>query len=174
MAILTPEEELEQAKMALLAKAGPSDREMLMDAVEGMAGLPPDEQLAQIGIMTADYDGREKTLRGELEDNYALMTQQSPQGGMAGNNPYSVYVGANPLEHLASGIQKYQGGKGVRESREAIEGLSKSKEAGMASVARGMLGEQSAQADILRSSLPKQPWETEEQYLRRTGGRVNT
>jgi hypothetical protein len=169
---MTPEDQLKLQQ--LLANAAPEEKDMLEERIANLASLPPDQQAEAIAQLTMDYEGREKTLRGELEDNYALMTQQGPQGGMAGNNPYSVYVGANPLEHLASGIQKYQGGKGVRESREAIEGLSKSKEAGMASVARGMLGEQSAQADILRSSLPKQPWETEEQYLRRTGGRVNT
>jgi hypothetical protein len=146
---MTPEE-LQEQLLKLQALAQSSGDDGLLDSLDKIRGLPPDQQEAAIAQLTMDYEGRETTLRGELENNYALMTQAGPQGGMAGNNQFSRYVGANPLEHLASGIQKYQAGKGVREGREAIEGLSKSKEAGLGAVAKGMLGEQSLQADILR------------------------
>ena len=134
---MTPEDQLKLQQ--LLANAAPEEKDMLEERIANLASLPPDQQAEAIAQLTMDYEGRETTLRGELENNYAMMTQAGPQGGMAGNNQFSRYVGANPLEHLASGIQKYQAGKGVREGREAIEGLSKSKEAGLGAVGQSYL-----------------------------------
>ena len=87
-------------------------------------------------------------LTQRLEEVSALMNQEGPKGQVAGNNQFSVYVGANPLEHLASGMQKYSAGKAVREGREGLEKLSKSKEGGLMRVQESMM--QQMQAEALR------------------------
>lgn len=144
---MTPEElELQR----LIAAASAEGNDALVQQLESVAQLPPEQQAEVIRQLSQDYEGRDKTLRDELETNYGLLTQQSPQGQVAGNNQFSVYVGASPLEHLASGIQKYQAGKGIREGKKGLEGLSADKEAGLSRVQQGML------AEILREKEEEQ------------------
>lgn len=144
--MFSPEDELKLQQM--IASAAPEERDALVQSVQAIEGLPPEQQAEAIAQLTMDYEGRERSLRDDLETNYAMLTQESPQGQVAGNNQFSVYVGANPLEHLASGMMKYQAGKGIKENREGLEELSKAKEAGLGRVAGGML--QKTQAEILR------------------------
>lgn len=134
----------------MIAEASATGNDALVQSLQALASLPPDQQAEALQQLSQDYEGREKTLRDELETNYALLTDESPQGQVAGNNQFSVYVGANPLEHLASGIQKYQAGKGIREGKKGLEGLSADKEAGLSRVQQGML------AEILREKEEEQ------------------
>lgn len=86
--------------------------------------MPPEQREQAIAQLTQAYDPLREDLRGDLERNFALATQQGPQGQVAGNNQFSVYVGASPLEHLASGVTKYQAGKAFKEGRQELKDLS--------------------------------------------------
>ena len=133
--------------------------------------MPPDEQDAALADLTRAYEPEREDLRDELSRNYDMLTAEGPKGQMAGNNQFSVYVGANPLEHLASGVSKYRAGKGVKEGRAEQRELSKQQGAAQKAI-------MSAQAEALSRSLRGQagsgqsdrfPNETDEEYWRRTG-----
>lgn len=149
-------DDLEMLLAEIRAAEESGNDDMLQLALGKLKSLPEAEQQAAIAKLTADYEGRETTLRDELENNYALLTDKGPEGQVAGNNQFSVYVAASPFEHLASGMQKYQAGKSVKSAREGLEGLSKDKEEGLGMTAQAML------AQLLR--------EDEEKRRRMSGG----
>ena len=107
-------------------------------------GYAPEQRAAQIEALTKAYEPTREDLRSEIARNYDTLMGPSPQGQMAGNNAFSVYVGANPLEHLASGINKYQAGRDIRSQREELKNLSKEESAATSRVMQAQL------ADILR------------------------
>lgn len=138
--MMTPEElRLEIERMMLEAKSRNDDP--MVASLEKLALLPPDQQAEILPKLAQDYEGRETSLRDDLETNYAMLTQDAPRGEVAGNNQFSVYVGASPLEHLASGIQKYSAGKGIRENRAGLEKLSTDKEQALSAVQQMYLAE---------------------------------
>lgn len=113
-------------------------------ALRELLKLPPEQRAAEVEALTKAYDPMRSDLRSEIERNYNTLMGPSPQGQMAGNNQFSVYVGANPLEHLASGINKYQAGKDIRSQREELKKLSQEEGAATSRVMQAQL------ADILR------------------------
>lgn len=120
--------------------------------------MPPEQREAAIGQLTRAYEPEREDLRSELERNFALATQASPEGQMSAGNQFGYYVGASPLEHLASGMMKYKAGKGMRENRGALEEL-----AGQESDAQKRVL-MAHTASILRGQ-PKKFWEDEEEEL---------
>ena len=156
-------EEERQVLKALLDQAAPDDRAGLEAAMTQVASLPPDQRAEAIKQLAMDYEGRGQTLRDDLEKNYALVTQDSPQAieGPAGN-PFAYTVAANPLEHLASGGMKYMAGKGIKQNKADLEKLSQNQEAGLGMTMEGML----AQAKKLREE------EEKKKLLRQYGGYI--
>jgi small-conductance mechanosensitive channel len=61
----------------------------------------------EMGVIPQQQD----ELASQMKQAQALRSRQAPQGREVGN----VYVAANPLEHLASGIERYKAGKQVKE-----------------------------------------------------------
>lgn len=67
------------------------------------------EQLQQLIALGAIPD-EQKDMDLQMIQAQKLRNTESPQGQLAGR----VYVAANPLEHLAAGIDKYQGAKQMK------------------------------------------------------------
>ena len=105
--------------------------------------MPPEEQAAAMASLTKAYDPMRDDLRAEVERNYDTLASAGPQGQVAGDNPYSIYVGANPLEHLASGYNKFQAGKDIGGQRKELKALNKEQSEATAAI-------QMAQAKALR------------------------
>lgn len=108
-----------------------------------------------------DYPGLTADAQDRVNKGFEMATQGIAQGGVAGpaSNPFSVYVGANPLEHAAVGIEKYMGHKQMREGRNELKQLSADKEA--AGKALGSAALQQGQAAALRGGKPLTPEEEE-------------
>lgn len=178
-ATLSPEERDKLMRYAMENQ----DDSMLQTHLMTLMSLPSDQRSAAIADLTEAYEPMRDDLRGELAQNYDMLTSESPQGQVAGNNQFSVYVGANPLEHIASGINKYQAGKGVRENRDELKKLNERQAAAQQSMMESQAKalETKAYSSALRNpnvgggQLPptKQPWETEEEYALRMGGRAS-
>lgn len=131
--------------------------------------MPPEEQAQAIADLTEAYEPLRDDLRDELDKNYNMLMSESPQGQMAGNNQFSVYVGANPLEHLASGINKYQAGKGVRENRDELDALAKRQAKAQSDMMMAGVGG-SAMGKALRNETPAQrAYREEQERLKRFG-----
>ena len=112
----------------MIAKAmltDPQQASMLEVRKAQIEAMPLDEQKQAIADLTEAYEPLRDDLRSELSRNYDMLTAEGPKGEMAGNNQFSVYVGASPLEHLASGINKYHAGKGANENRGELDELAK-------------------------------------------------
>lgn len=114
------------------------DKDVLELELERIRQLPPDQQEAAIRQLSLDYPGLTDALQGDVDFGEERMMADSPEGryGPSGN-PYSVYVAANPLEHLASGMSKYQGGVERREARKGLDALSKMKQEAVSNAIRG-------------------------------------
>ena len=79
--------------------------------------MGPDDRAEAIRVLGQDYKGQREGVANEMARNQAMLDTPTAKGGMAGNNQFSVYVGANPLEHLAVGANKVMGGMGGRKAR---------------------------------------------------------
>lgn len=147
----------EQRQRIIAAMAG-METSMQQDFLASLTGLSGDELDAALTGISRPYDEERDTLRDELAQNYDLLTAEGPKGGVAGNNQFSVYVGASPLEHIASGVGKYMAGKGVKEGREEMRGLNEAQ----GDATAGMMGARvnaikaRAEADALRNGSPLQ------------------
>lgn len=126
----------EEQRRRLLMALQDMDTSMQQDYLTSMAQMSPEERSAALDALSRPYEEERATLRDELSQNYDMLNAESPQGQMAGNNQFAVFVGANPLEHLASGINKYQAGKGLRSNREEMKKLNEQQ----GSATKGMLG----------------------------------
>lgn len=159
----TPEEEALIQKLSGMP-AESMDDSMLEVYLEKIQSMSPEERATAIGDMTRSYGEDRDDLRDELSRNYATFNKESPKGGMAGNNPFSVYVGAGPLAHITAGFEKYQAGKGIKEGRAEQKALNEQQ-------AKSQAGMMSAYSDALRSETPKEKYdrEQEEEYRRRMG-----
>lgn len=124
-------------------------------ALRELLKLPPDRRQAEIDALTKAYDPLRTDLRSEIERNYNTVMGASPQGQMAGSNQFSVYVGANPLEHLGVGMMKYKAGKDMRSQKQALEDLSTQESGATSRIMQAQL------ASILRKKEEEeggQPW----------------
>lgn len=117
---MTTEDEL----LRMIQEAGQRGDSATEAALMAVLKLPPEERDAYIESMTKQYDPMRDDLRADIERNFAQMNKEGPQGQVAGNNQYSVYVAANPLEHLVSGITRYQAGKDMGQQRGELRGLA--------------------------------------------------
>lgn len=133
--------------------AGP-EKDALEQRFEALQQLPPEQQAEAIKQLSMDYEGRGATLRDDLEKNYAMMSQASPQAldGPSGN-PFAYTVAASPLEHIATGAMKYMGGKGIKEDKAKLEELSKAQEGGLSAVMQGALAKK-LREDEEKKKLP--------------------
>lgn len=138
----------------------------LEDALIKALQLPVEERKAFIEGLSLPYDEMRTDLRSEIERNYNTMMGPSPEGRIGSNNPFGYYVAANPLEHLASGINKYQAAKDLKSQRQELKDLAKRQ-------ADTTAFQKMAQAEALRNAVGQTmtPEELEEERLRRLRGR---
>lgn len=125
------------------------------DALKEALTMPPEERKAFIDSITKAYDPERTDLRSDIERNFLEMNQEGPQGIQAGNNPYSVYVAANPLAHAASAYQRGKAGKQMKTQRAELKKLSAEQSAALAKI-------QTAQAEAIRRSIRPQDEEEDE------------
>ena len=81
----------------------------------------PEQQQQAIEALARDYPGRIADLQSQQGFGETMAQTPMPRGRVAGSasNPFSVYIGANPLESAAAGAQQFMG---HRERRKAMEG----------------------------------------------------
>lgn len=73
------------------------------------------QSLAALGVS----DEKLYELRRQMSRADAIRGQQGPQGATAGG----IYVAANPLQHLAHGINQYRAGKDYKDAAGKIPGV---------------------------------------------------
>ena len=119
-----------------------------------------------------DYPGLTADAQDRVDKGFEMATQGMAQGGLAGPsaNPFTRYVGASPLEHIARGAEKYMGHKQMRQGREDLDKLSADK--GAAGKALGSAALQQGQAGYLRETPEQRRRREEEERMRMAyGGR---
>ena len=119
-----------EQREAFFAENPGTDKSAFMAGVDSLRGLNSVDQDKAITELGADYEGRRDNLRDDLTMAYDQFTTPTPEALQGpGGNPYAYTVAASPLEHLAAGVQKYQGGKELKRVRGEREKLSAMQEA---------------------------------------------
>lgn len=119
-------------------------------------------------MLSQDYAGKRDTLNKSLDFNESQLQAEMPEGGVAGpsSNPFSIYVGANPLEHAAAGMSKYKAGVDRTSDRESLDKLSDEwgtqQQATMEAVGRGA-GQNAATKPMIDALL------SDEEYFQKYG-----
>ncbi len=101
----------------------------LMARIQQMA---PQDREAFMAQLFQDYQGQESVISDEQAKAEALRGTATPQGMQTGS---AGFVAANPLAHLASGIQKGMGNYQAREALEAKKALSEARTGGVSTLA---------------------------------------
>lgn len=111
------------------------------------------QSLAALGVS----DEKLYELRRQMERADAIRGQQGPQGATAGG----IYVAANPLQHLAHGINQYRAGKDYKTAKEAIPGTLDQIRRGRLDAMNTWLGAPGPMsADPRAQLLREQEWQT--------------
>lgn len=137
--------ELDQEELARLLAAAQQDS-ALKARLDEIMQMPPEQQAEAIRMLSQAYEPMRDDLRSEITRNYDMLTAPAPEGQMSSSNQFGYYVGANPLEYLASGINKYQAGKGIREGREKLDTLSQEQGQAQGGVQSAMIQQLRAKA----------------------------
>jgi hypothetical protein len=134
------------------------DDEVLQARLAEIRALPPDQQAVALEQLSRDYPGIERMLQGDRAFAESMATTPMPEGGVAGpgSNPFSIYVAANPLEHIAAAGNQIMGHRDRRAaSKEMRQNQLDQQEQLMASMSASLRGGQ------------KTPWEQWEEDKRR-------
>lgn len=91
-------------------------RQLTPDQRAKIAALPSAEQAQALAMLAADFGQRGAAAENDMARADAIRTQAAPQGRQLSGN---TYVAANPLEHLASGMQRYRANEDYKKSRTA-------------------------------------------------------
>lgn len=136
------------------------DDELLQQLLQQYPGMTPEQKEK----LFRDYPGLQKMLAGDRRFGEDMALTPMPKGQVAGpgSNPFSVYVAANPLEHIAAGAKQFMG---HRERRAASEEMRRNS-ADQADMLR-----QAAEAGILRGGGQPQGsgWLEEDEWERLYG-----
>ena len=133
--------------------------------LKAIQGMPPEQQQAALADLARDYPGRMAQAKERLSTGAEMYSAPTPgmREGPSGN-PYAVSIAANPLEHLATCMGRYMGGRDMKEARQEMKDLSAGKE-------RGLGGLMESWATSLRQPQGSNPfYETEEERRRRLAG----
>ena len=84
-----------------------------------------------MGDLTRDYEGRGVMADAAMTKADALRDTATPEGRTTRND---IYQAANPLEHLATGVSRYQGMKGQNAAQSKMDALSAGKERGLGGI----------------------------------------
>ena len=119
----------------------PQDLSALEARQMQVAQMQPEQQMAELMDIANDFSSRIKQAQGRSEFGEELMMAPGAQGAIAGpsSNPYTAYVAAGPLEHLASGLRTYQGVKERREARTEMKEMEDRRQAMLAKIMRANL-----------------------------------
>ena len=104
--------------------AGGGQPGMYEARMQQIQNMPPGPQKeAALAGLLRDYEGEQGRAEEQRSLGAEMMMSEAPQGTHTGGK-YGTYVAANPLEHMASALRQYQGGKMIKDSREAGKVLS--------------------------------------------------
>jgi hypothetical protein len=78
--------------------------------------MTPDQQSQFLQMLATDFAGKGAAAESDMSRADAIRQGEGPQGRFVGQN---TYVAASPLEHLASGMQKYRANEDFKASRTA-------------------------------------------------------
>jgi hypothetical protein len=123
--------------------------EIRFELIKAMPDGPERDQAMEQLFM--DYPGLAADAQDRIDKGFEMATQQTDPGMLAGpaSNPFTQYVGASPLTHIAQGAEKYMGHKQMKQGREQNAQISANKQA--ASMGLGQAALQQGQAAGLRS-----------------------
>lgn len=144
--------------------------EIRFEIIQQMPDGPEKQEAMQ--QLFQDYPGLTADAKDRIDKGSVMASQGIAQGTLAGpsSNPFTRYVGASPLEHIARGVEKYQGHKQMRQGREDMDKLSADKSA--AGIALGQAALQRGQAGYLRETPEQRRRREEEERMRMAyGGR---
>lgn len=107
------------------------DKDMLEARLAEIRQMPPDQQAAALAALSRDYQAEQADLESQREFGMDQAGTGIAKGAIAGpsGNPYTAYMAASPLEHLASGLRTYKGMKDIRESRDSMKKLQEAEAA---------------------------------------------
>lgn len=91
-----------------------------------MQNIPTEEEIEMMAALGVSED-KLAELRAQLQDAQYRRDAMGPQGATAGK----IYVAANPLEHLAHGMNSYQGHKDAQQAQTGIAGLLDARQKGI-------------------------------------------
>jgi len=77
--------------------------------------MAPEQQQQFLQLLASDFEGQMSTAESDMTRADAVRQGEGPRGRYAGG----MYVAANPLEHIASGMQKYQANKDFKTAQTA-------------------------------------------------------
>lgn len=92
----------------------------IMQQIQGMEASEAEMLLQN---MFRDYNGETEILNEQAAQASAMRDTAAPEGRQFGN----VYTAANPLEHLAAGVSKFQGQKQYDKAMAGKEAMSADK-----------------------------------------------
>ena len=121
---------------------------MFQKRLDEIKSMPPGpEKEAAMAALSRDYPGELQKLNEQYGVMKALMQQNTPRGQVAGNNPYSVYVGRGG-EALLGGVQKGLAGREMRKIDRERDEMSQQKQGATRALLES--GLQQRQAQMLR------------------------
>ena len=113
------------------------------DIREHIANMSEEDRYDFMEQLFRDYTGEQSGLEYQRDTADELRNRAGPEGRSQGD----VYVAANPLEHLASGLSRRKAGGEYDEAVEGLEELSASRTEGLKSVGEGLLTPYPGQPD---------------------------
>jgi hypothetical protein len=103
--------------------------------------LPPGPQKeAAMAAILRDYKGEGELAGADMEMGAEMVGTPSPGTVQGKSGDYTVQYAASPVEHLASALRQYKGGKMMKDARAQLKGLSEEKQRGLTDLFRAGLG----------------------------------
>ncbi len=106
------------------------------------------EELMNLGVLGAE----EGQLGDQVQRAQALQDAPGPRGRHTGR----TYVAANPLEHIASGLNRFRGMQEERDSRQRLDEVAQEQARLRAMLLRGGAGRGPQMSPVAPQPLPPQ------------------
>jgi hypothetical protein len=158
----------------LMQQQNPQDDMLSAAYAEIAQETDPDKRAARIEKMTRNYPEIAKMLMGDRAFSESMVTTPMPKGGVAGpgSNPFSIYVAANPLEHIAAAGNQIMGHRDRRAATKEMRQNQADWQEQLGATMNAGMNQQAAEANALRGPQTMQEWEEEQR--RKYGGLWST
>ena len=150
----------EEAKAKVVASSLGFDGKDITRWLKEVGKKDPNKLRAFMEMMTLPEESNE--LKGAIARATAQKNKPGPKGRRTRNN---IFTAANPLEHLASGIEGYQGATKLRDAEARQAEIQQLRRDSMGTLQEGIMGDVAAEApavvpdteDVYATPIPEQP-----------------